>query len=452
MTAPEDVFAGPAIEMSARKASDAAQFGFSASSYEPRAAPAGPVRHAAGYAPFVGYMLAHEVDPRALALALSGSALELLRFLRTHASALAADPELLHAAGIFLGNSIVSMRADAAWRSMSPGPDEVGAGRRSFLPSMILERLTLPLANPGAANAEAASDATIGADAETGMPTVGWAPLAALQARPASLAADEAELETHLRGIDDMLKLWVAEADDDALPPPPLPTPRPPASGTPRYERPPLPSTVFLDEAGEPINYGNRWGMDRPPENSYSVELHPERFAGLHIVAHALIEYLQWVYDVEVVHEQAPDAAAPLLRPHGGVRELVRVQPRDPQAAPLRFAFTDYPGVIVEAGVLHGFAYPMCGCEACDERVDYTATEMENLVRAVTNGGYAEHYPVGRRRDLFYGLVAHDDAGALASSGSGGGAPGGLSAAQLAHGEAVLAALPHGWQPWPLRG
>ena len=424
MTTPEDVFVGPAVELSVEPLSSMATLTYraladietaAAATPAPDAAPPTPwgrgaVRHAAGYGPFVDYVRAQGDDPRALAL--SATAGELVRYLRAHTAAFTADPALLDAASIFVGNYIASLRADAAWRAVSPGKHEVGAGRYRFIPSTILERLTLP-------------------NAGSGLP--------------------DADIETQLQGFTEMVKQWVAEAADDALPPPPLPTPRPAASGTPRYERPLLPSPVFLDEAGEPIDYGNRWHGISPPEDSYSVARNSERFAGLHTVAHALIDHLQRVYDVEVTHEKVSDAAALLLRPHGGVRKLVRVQPQDPQAAPLRFVLTDYPGVIVEAGVLHGFAYPMCGCEACDEGLDAVSTELEQLVLAVASGGYAEHYPVGRRRDLHYGLVTLDSSGATVGSRGGHSAPDGISAERLARGEAVLAALPRGWQPWPLR-
>ncbi|MDO8150372.1 DUF6226 family protein [Isoptericola sp. b408] len=46
------------------------------------------------------------------------------------------------------------------------------------------------------------------------------------------------------------------------------------------YVRPALPAVVFRDDAGAPIPYGARW-TDRagPPEDTYSVCAHPERFA-----------------------------------------------------------------------------------------------------------------------------------------------------------------------------
>lgn len=423
MTTPEDVFVGPAVEVSAPPLSSTATLTYRAladgetdpgadAKSDPDAAPPTPwgpggARHAAGYGAFADYVLAQGDDPRAIAR--SGSAFVLLGYLRQHAAAVFSDPELLRAAGIFLGNCIASLRADAVWQGNENGPHMVGAGRRGFVPAGILVRLVDPA------------------------------------------VTSSTDFDTGLGSLVKSLSTWTWEAADDALPPPPLPTPRPAASGTPRYVRPPLPAAVFFDDAGQPIDYGNRWGTDSPPEDSYSVTRNTERYAGLHTVAHALIAYLERVYDVAVIHEGVADAAATLLHPRDDVVELVRLQPRDPQAAPLRFVLSGYPGVIVEAGVLHDFAYPRCGCEACDEGIDYAATEIEDVALAVAAGGYAEQYPVGLRRDLRYGLVSIDAAGERTGSQSGGGETTGISAERLAHGEAVLAALPHGWQPWPLR-
>lgn len=60
-------------------------------------------------------------------------------------------------------------------------------------------------------------------------------------------------------------------------------------------------------------------------------------------------------------------------------------------AASLTFAFTPYPGLIVHAGALHDFAFPMCGCDACDESVSSVADRLESTVQAVVPGGFREH-------------------------------------------------------------
>src|SRR5690554_3899819 len=130
------------------------------------------------------------------------------------------------------------------------------------------------------------------------------------------------------------------------------------------YQRPPIDAPVFHDDAGQVIEYGNRWPVE-PPEDTYSVESHPERFAPIHTVAGTLIAHLLDTYDVEI--EEGEQVVTDLLRcPHQDVVRAVRVSPNDPASASLTFVFTAYPGLIVHAGLLHDVAYPFCGCDACD--------------------------------------------------------------------------------------
>ena len=63
------------------------------------------------------------------------------------------------------------------------------------------------------------------------------------------------------------------------------------------YERPVWRDPVFRDAAGAIIEYGSRWGQDRPPPETYSVDSHPERFAPLHMVADALIDHFTQNFD-----------------------------------------------------------------------------------------------------------------------------------------------------------
>lgn len=78
------------------------------------------------------------------------------------------------------------------------------------------------------------------------------------------------------------------------------------------YVRPSIDTPVFHDTDGQVVNYGNRWGGP-PPEESYSVDTHPERFAPLHAVADSLIAHLRDTYDVELM--ESAEAAADLLHP-----------------------------------------------------------------------------------------------------------------------------------------
>ncbi|GAA1059024.1 DUF6226 family protein [Agromyces bracchium] len=154
------------------------------------------------------------------------------------------------------------------------------------------------------------------------------------------------------------------------------------------YERPALPAGVYVDEDGTPIEYGNRWGVNGPPEDAYSRTSNLDRFAGLHTVAHALIEWLRSVFDVDV--DAGPHVAADLLlRPDDPVHS-VRLTPRSAESAPLTFVLTSFPGVYLHAGALHDFHFPVCGCDACDDDVRSLAEELEWTVRTVVTGHYGE--------------------------------------------------------------
>jgi hypothetical protein len=110
------------------------------------------------------------------------------------------------------------------------------------------------------------------------------------------------------------------------------PRPVSPVPGQPRYVRPLLPAVTYYSEAGEPIPFGRRWGDSEPDPDSHSFDSHPERFAGLHVIARAPIEYTAAVYDVEV-HED-PAHAAELLMEAPDVLQAVKVTPRRSEQRP----------------------------------------------------------------------------------------------------------------------
>ncbi|WP_115788961.1 DUF6226 family protein [Arthrobacter silvisoli] len=210
---------------------------------------------------------------------------------------------------------------------------------------------------------------------------------------------------------------------------------------TPRFVRPALPTQVFRDADGAPILYGERWGTDGPSADAYSTVTHPERFAPLHAVADALIDYLTRTFDADV--DSAPEHAGDLVRQGITVVRAVRVTPRERDAAPLTFVFTDFPGLAVHAGALHDFIYPDCGCDACDETAEGEAEELEHLIQGVTSGSYSEW--VGRHATA--GMRLEFDGGYT----GGGGNVSAIPKERLENARARLAALPNGWAPWPLR-
>ena len=148
------------------------------------------------------------------------------------------------------------------------------------------------------------------------------------------------------------------------------------------YVRPVLPQQVFYDADGAVIDYGNRWQGMSPPDDTYSVVTNPERFAPLHTVAGALIEYLIRAFVADALENSS--VVEDFIHPLDDIARAVRIVPSDPAAAPMTFAFTNHPGLGVHAGMLHDFWFPGCGCDACDESLESAAEELESTVIAVT--------------------------------------------------------------------
>src|SRR5690606_23210859 len=111
------------------------------------------------------------------------------------------------------------------------------------------------------------------------------------------------------------------------------------------YQRPEFPDVTFRDASGAVIAYGRRWRDESPPVETYSAISHPERFVPLHTVAEALIEYLLKRY--VATSQDDLSVAADLMAGHDRVVRAVRITPTTADAAPLTFAFTSYPGIIV---------------------------------------------------------------------------------------------------------
>src|SRR5260370_21930850 len=139
------------------------------------------------------------------------------------------------------------------------------------------------------------------------------------------------------------------------------------------YTRPAIAPREHRDEFGAVIRYGTRWSGS-PPDDSYSRVSNPDRFAPLQTIAEALIEHLNAAYQASA----------------SSTTNLVSVTPEHPDGAPLVFQFTDFPGVVLRAGVRYSAAFPACGCDACDETWQQAADDMERLVFAVTDGGFSE--------------------------------------------------------------
>ncbi|WP_413317607.1 DUF6226 family protein [Agrococcus sp. 1P02AA] len=206
----------------------------------------------------------------------------------------------------------------------------------------------------------------------------------------------------------------------------------------PAYVRPEIAIPDIRDADGQAVPFGERW--QQPPEESYSVVTHPERYAPLHEVAEALLAHLVASYDVEV--DEGPAIAAALPYPPEDVVRAVRVTPRDRAAAPLSLVLTGFPGVMVLAGVLQFDAFPVCGCDACDDDVERVVGELEDLVLAVSRGWLKE---------TVMSRGVHHRVEFASGSRSGTADAEGLGAERLRAAQKRLRELPNGWQAWPVR-
>jgi hypothetical protein len=203
------------------------------------------------------------------------------------------------------------------------------------------------------------------------------------------------------------------------------------------YVRMSVPPAEYLDGSGEVIPYGSRWPATGPPDDSYSRVSTPQRFLPLQAVARQLIAHLAREYGVEVATD--PSFVSDFSNPEG-VGEVVRLIPASPLAARLTFGFTSLPGVFLAAGAFHQFAFPSCGCDACDEDTDAQLDQLEETVFAVVDGDYRE-WATGPE----VGFTLRSRSG----SRSGRGAARDIDPGRLAAGLSALPQAGVDWIPWP---
>jgi hypothetical protein len=137
-----------------------------------------------------------------------------------------------------------------------------------------------------------------------------------------------------------------------------------------------------------------RWDHDAPPLEAYSRVSNPERFRPLHAHALAVIERLTAAYAVV-----RRDAFTPLpgMSPFAHARSPVTLTPTAGSpgpGAPLAFAFTAFPSVIVRYGRWLAAPFPACGCDACGETADEEGERLERLVAAVVTDGLREELTI----------------------------------------------------------
>lgn len=210
------------------------------------------------------------------------------------------------------------------------------------------------------------------------------------------------------------------------------------------YARPEIAPREFRDSAGNVIPYGERWGMGGPPEDTYSVVTHPERFKPVQDVARAVIAYLERAYDVTVSED--PALLADLPERFVDAKSVARLTPAAPDSAPITVVFTDFPGIVVMAGVLWAEPLPSCGCDACDASWETVADDLEWQIMAVVEGGFTEGVTRGARPRVSFRLERSE--GYRAGEGL---ALFDTTRRALSAARARLARLDGPWAPWSPR-
>ena len=132
----------------------------------------------------------------------------------------------------------------------------------------------------------------------------------------------------------------------------------------------------------------SRWGDCDPPLEAYSRVTDAERFRPLHSAVLDMILGLEATYDVERVEGYGLDEE--LEEPFDLAHPSVRLSPKDPDAAPIAVAFSDYPGLHVRFGRWSTELFPVCGCDACDESAEDEINRVTKLVYSVIRGGFRE--------------------------------------------------------------
>jgi hypothetical protein len=177
-----------------------------------------------------------------------------------------------------------------------------------------------------------------------------------------------------------------------------------------------------------------------PPDEAYGRVTDPGRFRVLHEVADRAVGRLAASYDVQVRAAATVAEDFPGRPPAAGIVRILELVPADDTAAPVTIVFTDFPGLVVRYGRWHVEAYPVCGCDACDEIPDELGAALVSELTLLAEHGLHEtlarsrrdlhtSYEFPGRRAGSRGWVLDDPAGADAW-----GEPGRRD-----------------WRPWPVR-
>ena len=133
---------------------------------------------------------------------------------------------------------------------------------------------------------------------------------------------------------------------------------------------------------------GNRWGPEGPPTDVYSRVTDAERFRPLHAAMLEIVGRLERNFEVErrdgygleddleeIMYLDCPS---------------IWIKPKDPDAAPIGVAFSNFPGLYMRFGRWYKDAFPSCGCDACDETAEIEIERLNEMVEDVIAGRFRE--------------------------------------------------------------
>ena len=101
-----------------------------------------------------------------------------------------------------------------------------------------------------------------------------------------------------------------------------------------------------------------------------------------------IIGRLEKDFDVERTEGYGLDAE--LERGLEAARPHVRLDPRDPEAAPIAVVFSTFPGLNARFGRWFTESFPSCGCDACDESAEGEIERLNEIVDDVVAGRFCE--------------------------------------------------------------
>ena len=129
-------------------------------------------------------------------------------------------------------------------------------------------------------------------------------------------------------------------------------------------------------------------GTGEPPPEAYSRVTNAERFRPLHPAMLEIISRLESDFEVERTEGYGLDEELEKGLELAG--PLVRLIPRDPDAASITVAFSTFPSLYVRFGRWCKEPFPDCGCDACDLTAEGEIERLNEMVDDVIAGRFRE--------------------------------------------------------------